>query len=173
MDLSGIYARGLEAGSIVVYEAKFRKLLSILRGPGYYLRARRVVSSGAHVSAAGLLVWLSRTSVALRQLLGGFNVMASAALQGPHLRPGGSPAAVDAAWALYLSTLRVLSEALEDAAVFRGFLTSPILGALSLKEQEGIRPVSWVGTDASLEMKRNPDGSIRLGEDGLPEIEAG
>ena len=97
VDLSGIYARGLEAGSIVVYEAKFRKLLNILRGPGYYLRARRVVSSGAHVSAAGLLVWLSRTSVVLRQLLGGLKVMASAALQEPHLRPGVSPAAVDAA----------------------------------------------------------------------------
>ena len=173
VDLSGLYDRGLEAGSVVVYEAKFRKLLNILKGPGYHLQARRVVSSGAHVSAAGLLVWLSRTSVALRQLLGGFNVMAAAALQGPHLRPGGSPAAVDAAWAQYHSTLMVLSCALEDAAAFRGSLTSSVFGALSLNEQAELRPVSWIGTDASLEPKRNHDGSIRLGEDGLPEIEAG
>ena len=67
----------------------------------------------------------------------------------------------------------VLSCALEDAAAFRGSLTSSVFGALSLNEQAELRPVSWIGTDASLEPKRNHDGSIRLGEDGLPEIEAG
>ena len=56
VDLSDIYARGLEAGNVVVYEAKFRRLLNILQGPGCSLQARRVVSPGAHMSAAGLLV---------------------------------------------------------------------------------------------------------------------
>ena len=116
---------------------------------------------------------MSRTGVALRQLLGGFNVMASAALRGSHLRPGGSPAAVDTAWAQCHSTLRVLTGALKDAAAFEGSLTSTILGALSLKEQERIRPVSWTGQDASLEPLRKDDGSIQLGEDGLPETVAG
>ena len=89
--------------------------------------------------------------------------MAAAAQQAPYLRPEGSPATVDAAWTLYDSTVRVLKEAFEHAAAFKGSITSSLFGALSLEEQTKFRPVSWTGTDASLEPKRNSDGSIRLG----------
>ena len=170
--LAGLREGGLEDAFILVDRSKLEKLKNYFEGPEYARLGEGVVTSAAHRSATGLLVWCAQTSHILRVLQSLLGVM-NPFCEGEFIRPKGDAQRVRALWATYIGAIGVLCTALPHVLTAAGNLRSPLLGARTLREQMQYRRVDLMGSDASLSHVVDSRGAVVLDAHGRPELVGG
>ena len=171
-ELAGLQEGCLENAFISVDRSKLEKLKNYFEGPEYARLGEGVVTSAAHRSATGLLVWCAQTSHILRVLQSLLGVM-NPFCEGDFIRPKGDDQRVRSLWATYIGAIGVLCTALPHVLTAAGNLRSPLLGARTLREQMQYRQVVLMGSDASLSHVVDSRGAVVLDAQGRPELEGG